>query len=59
MLQVKTFESWEKLNNMWNELADNYRAFSQKYKNELYDNYNIDDGHGYADYIFNIGDIEY
>jgi len=59
MLQAKTFDNWKQLNDMWNEIADNYYAFSQKKKNELYDKFNIDSGHDYADYIFNIGNIEY
>ena len=50
---------WKALNSMWNELSEVYYNFKQSYIKELRDNFNIDCGTDFANYIVNIGNIKY
>jgi len=53
------FNEWLKIHKMWEELAEHYYQFSLKFKRKLKENYNIDSGTDYANYIFAIGEIEH
>jgi len=55
---TKAFDKWVKINDMWEEIAEGYYNFSLGYKKELFNNFNIDSGTDYANYILNIGNIE-
>jgi len=55
---MKKLTKWEKLNQAWEELAEAYFFFAKTYKQSLFENYNIDCGTDYANYIFNVGDIK-
>jgi hypothetical protein len=56
---MNKFTKWDKISQVWNELAETYFNFNKKYQKELFANYNIDCGTDYANYIFNIGDIKW
>ena len=55
---VKAFDKWIKINDMWEAIAESYYHFSMSYKKELFNNFNIDSGTDYANYILNTGNIE-
>ena len=55
---MRKLNKWEKINMVWGEIANGYFEFTRRYKKQLYENYNIDCGTDYANYIFNIGDIK-
>jgi len=54
---MNKFTKWDKTNQAWNEIANSYFGFTRKYRKQLFENYNIDSGTDFANYIFNIGDI--
>lgn len=56
---TKVFDKWTKLSQMWDELAEHYYKFPREFQVELEENYNVDSGHSYADYIFAVGNIDY
>lgn len=59
MIKTKSFKKWQGVNKSWQELAQAYYNFTKKYKDELYNNFNIDCGIDYANYIFSIGNIKH
>lgn len=48
---------WDKLNHLHFQLGDDYYHFSRKKIKELKDNFAIDCGTDYADYLFNDADL--
>ncbi len=56
---LKNLDKWLSIHEMWEELAEHYYNFSYKFKNKLKENYNIDCGIDYANYIFYIGEIKH
>ncbi len=52
-LNVKNFyEIATNCCDVFSDLSDSYSHFDKKYKEELFENYNIDAGTGYACHIF-------
>lgn len=54
-----TFDKWIKTHKLWEELTKHYYQFPLKFKKELEEDYNIDSGTDYANYIFAIGELEH
>jgi hypothetical protein len=48
---------WFKLNNLHREIENIYYIFSKNFKNDLFDNYSIDSGTDFAEYIFAKADL--
>ena len=54
-----TPSNWKVVHDLWETLAKEYIKFNNRYKKELLENYNIDCGTDYANYIFNSLNIKH
>lgn len=59
MRKKRLVGTWYDLNEMYRQLSTDYYSFNLKYKKYLNDNFAIDSGTDYANYIFSLGCIDY